>query len=194
MNSATQTAPSDFQSDLCSTNTASAGFRALSSFKILDNLSPAQNDEVCKSNGFPGFSDVINSPEAKPVSEVSKPDSKSEQIEEPVLPSAASAFEAYVKNVVLNQDERIFLSMLHGIVRQVADFALSTDAISNLIQRMLKNSGESVDLAKIAAVLNYRLRDSDFKHASVALQILNRQEFFTVNSRGKTVLKVPVNI
>ncbi len=194
MNSASQTAPSDFQSDLCNTNNTNAGFKALSSFKVLDNLSPAKNEEVCKSNGFPGFSDVINLPDAKPVSEISKIDTKSDQSVEPVLPSAVAAFEAYVKNVVLNPGERKVLSMLNGIVRQVADFPLSTNDISNLIQRMLKNSGESVDLAKIAAVLNYRLKDSDFKHASVVLQISNRQEFFTVNSRGETVLKVPVNI
>lgn len=194
MNSANQTAPSDFQSDLCGANTSSPGFKALSSFRILENPSPAENEAVCKSNGFPGFSDVIELPEAKPVSEVSKIDTKSDQSAEPVLPSALAAFEAYVKNLVLNPGERKVLSMLNGIVRQVADFALSTSDISNLIQRILKNSGESVDLAKIAAVLNYRLRDSDFKHASVALQISNRQEFFTVNSRGKTVLKVPVNI
>lgn len=194
MNSASQIAPSDFQSDLCSTNSTSAGFKALSSFKVLDNPSPAENEEICKSNGFPGFSDVIKLPEAKPVSEISKIDTKSDQSAEPVLPSAAAAFEAFVENVVLNQDERRILSMLTGIVRQLADFALNADDISNLIQRVLKNAGESVDLAKITAVLNYRLKDSDFKHASVALQISNRQEFFTVNSRGKTVLKVPVNI
>ncbi len=194
MNSANQTAPSDFQSDLCGANTSNPGFKALSSFRILENPSPAENEAVCKSNGFPGFSDVIELPEAKPVSEVLKSDLEPDQTTEQVLPSVAAAFEAFVKNVVLNPGERKVLSMLNGIVRQLADFALNTDDISNLIQRVLNNTGKSVDIAKIAAVLNYRLKDSDFKHASVALQISNRQEFFTVSSHDKIVLRVPVNI
>lgn len=147
-------------------------------------------------NGFPKLSDIFDASVFKPVraesNAESNPDSNPEASLGASLPTARDTFENFVKNVVLNFDEQKALSMFNGIVRQIADHSLNPQDISNSIQRMLKSAKEPIDLSKIAVVLNHRLQNSELNYASVALQVSNNQEFFTVTSRGETVLKTPV--
>ncbi|MDX2104988.1 MAG: hypothetical protein SFY67_01170 [Candidatus Melainabacteria bacterium] len=193
MSSAAYSAPSDYQTDCAGLSSSDGALKVSSPFRILDNITPAQNEEICVLNGFPKLSDIFDTSVFKPVRAESKPDSNSENRVEASLLSARDAFENFVKNVVLNFDEQKVLSMFNGIVRQVADYALNPHDISNSIQRLLKSAKEPIDFSKIAAVLNHRLQNSELHYASVALQISNDQEFFTVMSRGETVLKTPVS-
>lgn len=189
MSSAANIAPSDFQPDLGFA--ASPGALKLSSpFRILDNMSPAKNEEVCVLNGFPKLTDIIDFPALKP----NRTESKIEAKPESELPTAKEALEKFVKNIVLNLDEQRILSGLNGIVRQAANYSLDANQVNVSIQRMLKSAKEPVDFGKIVVVMNDRLQKSEFSYSSVALQIVNGKEVFAVISRGETVLKAPLQV
>lgn len=188
MSTAANIAPSDFQPDLAGLATATGALKLSSPFRILDNMTPDKNEEVCVSNGFPKFSDIIDLPAVRPPRAESKIDAKSES----ELPTPKEALENFVKNVVLNSDEQRILSCFNGIVRQAANYPLDAKQVTNSIQRMIASAKEPVDAAKITVVMNDRLQKSEFNYASVALQIENGKEVFAVISRGETVLKAPL--
>ncbi len=184
MSSAANLAPNDFQPDLGFT-AAPAGFKLSSPFRILDNMSPAKNEEICVLNGFPKIADILDLPALKPNRTESTIDAKPES----QLPTPEEALENFVKNVVLNLDEQRILSGFNGIVRQAANYPLNAEQVKSSIQRMLKSAKEPVDFGKIVVVLNDRLKKSELNYASVELQIVDGKEVFAVMSRGKTVLK-----
>ncbi|MBP7863097.1 hypothetical protein KA183_15530 [bacterium] len=190
MSTAANLAPSDFQPDLAglATATATGALKLSSPFRILDNMSPDKNEEVCVSNGFPKFSDIIDLPTVRPARAESKIDAKPES----ELLTPKEALENFVKNAVLNSDEQRILSGLNGMVRQAVNYSLDAKQVTNSIQRMIANAKEPVDFGKIVVLMNDRLKKSEFKYASVALQIVNGKEVFAVISRGETVLKAPL--
>jgi len=198
MSSAAHQVPGDYQPDIAALSTTSGALKVSSPFRILDNLSPAKNEEVCVMNGFPKFSDIIDLPAMMPTRAESKidakPDASSDSSADAPLPTVAEALDSFVKNVVLNFDEQKALSMFNGIVRQVANYSLSPQDIVNSIERMIKSAKEPIDFAKIACVLNSRLQSSELKYASVALQIQNGKEVFAIMSRGEAVFKAPLQV
>ena len=187
MSSATNIAPNDFQLDFGCT-VAPTGLKLSGQFRILDNMSPAKNEEVCVSNGFPKFSDIFDLSALEHASAELKRDANSE----PKLLTAQEALENFVENIVLNSDEKRILSGFNGIVRQAANNPLNASQVNSSVQRMIASAKQPVEFAKIVAVLNNRIKNSEFAHASVALQIENGKEVFFVMSRGETVLKAPL--
>ncbi len=187
MSTAANLSPSDFKADL-GYSAAPAGLKLSSPFRILDNMSPAKNEAVCVSNGFPKFADILDLPAPKPTRVESKIDAKSESD----LPTPADTLKNFLENVVLNSDEQRILSGLNGIVRQAANYPLDAKQVTNSIQRMIASAKEPVDAAKIVVVLRDRLAKSELNYASVELQIANGKEVLAVISRDETVLKAPL--
>jgi hypothetical protein len=187
MSTAANLAPSDFQPDL-GYAAAPAALKLSSPFRILDNMSPDKNEEVCVMNGFPKFADILDLPAARPARVESKIDAKSESD----LPTSKDTLKNFLENVVLNSDEQRILSSFNGIVRQAANYPLDAEQVTNSIQRMIASAKEPVDAAKIVVVLRDRLTNSELNYASVELQIENGKEVFAVISRGETVLKAPL--
>lgn len=187
MSTAANLAPSDFQPDL-GYAAAPAALKLSSPFRILDNMPPDKNEEVCVMNGFPKFADILDLPAARPARVESKIDAKSESD----LPTPEDALKNFLENIVLNSEEQRIRSGLNGIVRLAANYPVNEEQAKDSIQRMIASAKESVDVAKIVVVLRDSLKNSELNYASVELQIADGKEVFAVISHGETVLKAPL--
>ncbi len=156
------------------------------------NTTPEQNDDVCIKAGFAPATAIADFVSINPPTLGVKvaPQVQSPEMMRELLMLRLSDM---VENMPFNKTERSVISLIYGIVRQIANYAFNAEAVVDAIKRAIASASEAVDISKIVSALNVRLYNSELAYASVGYQIKDGRQIIVFRSHDKQVLMATLN-